>query len=58
MTPSSFGRELSRERADELRSESGARRSRRARRRRPVRSAVGTRLVSVGLHLIGTEEVR
>jgi len=58
MSPS-FGRELSRERAEALRAEAGrGRRGRRARRRRYVRNAVGVRLVSVGLHLIGGEEVR
>lgn len=60
MTPQPFGKELSWDRAEALRTESGGGgRSRRARRsRRPVRSAVGVRLVNVGLHLIGGEEVR
>jgi hypothetical protein len=59
MTPS-FGRELSRERAESLTAEGrGGRRSRRARLpRRYVRKAVGVRLVNAGLHLIGGEEVR
>lgn len=60
MTPGSFGRELSVDRAEALRGESGGgRRVRRGRRgRRYLRGAVGLRLVNVGLRLIGGEEVR
>jgi hypothetical protein len=57
MTPS-FGRELSQERTESLRAEGGrSRRPRRASHRRSVRAALGVRLVSAGLHLMG-EEVR
>ena len=57
MTPS-FGRELSQERRELLRAEAGrSRRPRRRARSHAVRTALGLRLVSAGLHLMG-EEVR